>query len=118
MAENNVPPRPKRKPYKPMYDKKIYEKYKDACEGLTGSKLDGCVSSILEGSPSMFELPRGGVDVAKGGVIKKKANKKPKMMHGGMHKKAKMMGGGMYQKKTHSYATGGTVKDMNIMKSK
>ncbi len=50
----------------------------------------------------------------KGGPIKKK----PKMMHGGMHKKAEMMGGGMYKGKKHSYAGGGMVKDMKLMRSK
>ena len=49
----------------------------------------------------------------KGGPVNK-----PKMMHGGMHKKAEMMGGGMYKGKKHSYAGGGMVKDMKIMRSK
>ncbi len=43
---------------------------------------------------------------------------KPKIMHGGMHKKAEMMGGGMYKGKKHSYAGGGMVKDMKLMRSK
>ena len=50
----------------------------------------------------------------KGGPIKKKS----KMMHGGMQKKAEMMGGGMYKGKKHSYAGGGMVKDMKLMRSK
>ena len=50
----------------------------------------------------------------KGGPIKKK----PKMMHGGMQKKAEMMGGGMYKGKKHSYAGGGMVKDMKLMRTK
>ena len=41
-----------------------------------------------------------------------------KMMHGGMQKKAEMMGGGMYKGKKHSYAGGGMVKDMKIMRTK
>jgi hypothetical protein len=49
----------------------------------------------------------------KGGPVNK-----PKMMHGGMHKKAEMMGGGMYKGKKHSYAGGGMVKDMKLMRSK
>tara|TARA_R110000744_G_scaffold285418_2_gene396821 strand:- start:755 stop:1060 length:306 start_codon:yes stop_codon:yes gene_type:complete len=37
---------------------------------------------------------------------------------GPIHKKAEMMGGGMYKSKKHSYATGGMVKDMKLMRKK
>jgi hypothetical protein len=37
---------------------------------------------------------------------------------GPIHKKAEMMGGGMYKGKKHSYAGGGMVKDMKLMRSK
>ena len=47
----------------------------------------------------------------KGGPVKKLAK-------GGMNKKTKMMGGSMYKKKMHSYAAGGMVKDMKIMRTK
>ena len=37
---------------------------------------------------------------------------------GPIYKKAEMMGGGMYKGKKHSYAGGGMVKDMKLMRSK
>ena len=37
---------------------------------------------------------------------------------GPIHKKAEMMGGGMYKGKKHSYAGGGMVKDMKLMRTK
>tara|TARA_R110000824_G_scaffold250887_1_gene439659 strand:+ start:44 stop:493 length:450 start_codon:yes stop_codon:yes gene_type:complete len=46
---------------------------------------------------------------SKGGIKKKKT--KPS-------KRPEMMGGGMYKSKKHSYAAGGMVKDMKIMRSK
>ena len=33
-------------------------------------------------------------------------------------KRPEMMGGGMYKSKKHSYAAGGMVKDMNMMRNK
>ncbi len=46
------------------------------------------------------------------------SKKNEKRKGGPIHKKAEMMGGGMYKSKKHSYATGGMVKDMNIMRTK
>ena len=130
MPENKNPPIPKPRPkkgYVPMYEKKVYEEHKDACKGLAGSKLDGCVSSILEGTPSIFKIPKGvEVEAAKGGVIQKKhMAKKPKakMMGGGMYgggeyKKPQMKHGGVHKGKKYAYAAGGMVKDINMMRSK
>ena len=46
------------------------------------------------------------------------SNKDEKHKGGPIHKKAEMMGGGMYKGKKHSYAGGGMVKDMKLMRTK
>ena len=37
---------------------------------------------------------------------------------GPVHKRPQMMGGGMYKGRKHAYAAGGSVKNLNIVKSK
>ena len=73
---------------------------------------------LLEKSKAMNVTPNYAEEL-------RKAMSKPRFSKGGMKKKKtkpskrpEMMGGGMYKGKKHSYAAGGMVKDMKIMRSK
>ena len=73
---------------------------------------------LLEKSKAMNVTPNYAEEL-------REAMSKPRFSKGGIKKKKtkpskrpEMMGGGMYKSKKHSYAAGGMVKDMKIMRSK
>ena len=126
---NKETPIPKRKPMdnkeipipkrKPMYSSKVYRDFETRYpqvdwDDMTTSEKDAWISMSMERSSPPLELPTGGQEIAKGGLIKKK---KKKLRHGGVHtKRPQMMGGGAYKGKKHTYAAGGKVAEMKLGK--
>ena len=109
----------KKKPYIPQYSEDVYKQFEDypGWDNKSNQEKDRIIATIGEGTrpdPPPHEFPPGGINIAKGGLIKKK-----QMRHGGVPtKRPQMMHGGAYKGKSHSYATGGAVKDMKSMRNK
>ena len=109
------------KPYRPRYSQQDVIDFanesgmsKEVTESLLGMdprKRD----QIINMSKETTQDPSG-ADLRAIMMEKEPATKKRK--GGPIHKKAEMMGGGMYKGKKHSYAGGGMVKDMKLMRTK
>ena len=70
------------------------------------------------GPNTVAELTDEQVRVAYERALKAAETKTRKHKGGPVHKRPQMMGGGMYKGRKHAYAAGGTVKNLNIVKSK
>jgi hypothetical protein len=110
------------KPYRPRYSQQDVIDFanesgmsKEVTESLLGMdprKRD----QIINMSKETMTQDTSGADLRAIMMAEEPATKKRK--GGPIHKKAEMMGGGMYKGKKHSYAGGGMVKDMKLMRSK
>ena len=116
---DKAPPVPKKKPHVPLFTSKVYRKFETdfpnvPWDAMTTKERDAWIAMSRERSGPPFEIPTGGQEIVKGGLVKKK---KKKMRHGGIRtNRPQMMHGGAYKGKKHSYAVGGKVTDMKLGK--
>ena len=87
---------------------------------MTDEQLKAAVKKDMERKAAQEAAQEAAQDAARAAEARRALSETPSSRRKGgpIHKKAEMMGGGMYKGKKHSYAGGGMVKDMKLMRSK